>query len=450
VKILLLSCFMTLNVPLASSSEKALSIKEFLTLAKKNDPNFTKIISDREKLTFIVDLGLPSRKAVVSLKNEHGLSSSDSENTSILSGSISKDIIESGTNLSISHTKTTSTDRKEDLTEIRLEQSLYKNLLGRDVRLKKQALVNEEEITRLEVLENYENYLDSILGQYFNFKKAIIDKNLSKKAYEETIKLRNNVKLKKSKKIASQTDLDKAELQVLVRKEDLLSKEEQLQTSTNSIQRIIGYTRAIPSVHADNLLDKKLYELNLNENTKTSDLRQEKISSLRQSIATKEQTLARRSYDPSLSLIGGYNIDNSSTTNRNEAIIGLKIDIPIGDTKSSADFLNKSLSVAQSNLDLDITIKDLEKQKSITKAKLLKTKEKVDVSKEKLKLMERIVRSEEKRYQYGKVDLDRIIEINSDFFGYKAQYQSNILDYNRIVLSWLSLNDKLIPAIEKF
>jgi hypothetical protein len=426
-----------------------LTIKEFLNLAEVNDPNFKKIIKDRDKLTFLIDQGLPSRQITLSVENEYGLGTNGEGHTSILEGTVSKEIIESGTTLSVSHVKTSRPDRDEDVTEIRLEQDLYKNLLGRDIRLKKQALKEEEQIVRLQVLEAYEDYLIKILGEYLDFKKAYLDKELAKVAYNDSVRLRNNVSEKKTKKIASQTDLDRSDLQVLLRKEDLINKRKILQSRWEGVQAIVGTAQdMMPSGDSlflrGDFIDKSLK----NDQGKTNHLRLSKIVDFQLSIASKEVKLSKRASNPSLKLIGGYNVDQSerfsSTVNRNEAVVGFKLELPLWDTQSSASKKGAIYAEQKADLEKEIVENRLTKEIKDTKNQLNEMKNKISVSKQKVEVTKRIMKAEEKRYQHGNIDLDDLIEMKSDFYEYRYQYQTDILEYNKVLLGWLSLNDRLL------
>src|SRR5690606_20905234 len=119
--------------------------------------------------------------------------SENNADTLRLSGGIQKEIIQSGTELSITHTKTERPDREEKVTEFRLEQSLYKNFLGSDVRLKRETLSEEEKLLYLQMLENYEEYLVSITTAFLDYRKAALDLKLARDIYDEASKLQKNV-----------------------------------------------------------------------------------------------------------------------------------------------------------------------------------------------------------------------------------------------------------------
>lgn len=427
---------------LTCSASATLTIKDFVGFAEKNDPRFQKIIKDRDKLSFLVDLGLPSRKATVEVGQEYGFDTGDEGDTSIFSGAVSKEIIESGTKLSISHTKTSRPDREEDVTEFRIEQDLYKNLLGRDVRLKKSALKDEEEIVRLQVLESYEEYLVEILGQYLDYQKSFLDHRLAEVALQDALTLRKNISQKRQLRVATHTDVDKGELQVLLRKEDLLNKRKEWHVLQESLRSIVG--GKMPETPSQ----KAVVLGEVRRERKEAQPRAVQVAVLQEQISNKNLQLSKRAGDPSLSLVGGYDIDNSerfsSVVNRNQAVIGISFEMPFGDTQAKAQEKSILLERAQAQLNLKVLKQSLAQEKNELKVQMNELKEKIVLGEKKTRLMEKILKAEELRYSYGKIDLDQLIELKSDLLEFRFQHQADVLEYNKTYLNWLALNDQLI------
>src|SRR5690606_20397996 len=127
---LILIILFCLSAPLSATSKKKISANEFITLATKFDSNAENIVSEKLRLRFMVEQGLPTSQTLLSVQQEYGLSTTGAGTTSVLSAGISKNIITSGTQLSLSRTMTDRPDREEEVTELRVEQSLWRNSLG--------------------------------------------------------------------------------------------------------------------------------------------------------------------------------------------------------------------------------------------------------------------------------------------------------------------------------
>ena len=404
-------------------------------------------------LKFLLDESLPNRQALIEIDHERSLGEEDSNDVSVLSGRVSKEIIESGTKISVAHLKTTRPNRKENVTELRVEQDLYKNLFGRDTRLKKRALKDEEEIVRIQFLEDYEKYLSTILAEYLDYQKAYLDKKLADFNLSEAKRFYKSIKNKKLKKIASQTDLDKRNLQLLLRKEAVFIKKTEVEKRWKKIEKIIGQSKT--KAPSRNLFSKifEHYRSQGSQATSTEKMRAFKIAELKSGIAKKNLTLAKREKNPSLSLLAGYDIDNSerfsSTTDRNGMVVGFKLKIPIGDTQGSAKVKSAAYNVSKAKIALSLRRLTIETEMNELGLKIKELQKRKDLTSNKIKVSKKILGQERRRYGFGKVSLDDVISLESNYTRYQFQKQSEELELGKKLLSWLALNDKLLEIKEK-
>lgn len=424
-----------------------LSLKEFIRLAEENDPEFKRIISENKKLDFLIDQGLPSRKVVLNVSNEYGFSKDNTSNTQILNGEVSKDIIETGTSLSVSHTDTKRPDRQENVTQLRLRQSLFKNFFGRDVRLQKVTLSKESEVLRLQVLEEYETYLFNKASQYFDYQQAYYNFELAQNIYKEAEGLRGNVLKKRKAQIASQTDLDRSDLQLLLAKEDLINKRRDLNSMWQILKQAIGLKSEPLKPQNQQMSAVTGFSQNMTEEL-LLELRPMKIKVLQEEITGNELKIAERTSDPSVNFVAGYNVDNSrrfaTAINREETVLGVNLEVPIWDTQSNATAGIAFVDQLKSEFDKKATLNDLQAQWSDLKVRLQEVKERLEVSRKKVTITQRILKDEERRYQVGKFDIERVIEVKNDYTSYRFQMQSDLVEYNKLLINWLALNDQLI------
>ena len=77
-------------------------------------------------------------------------------------------------------------------------------------------------------MDSYEDYILNIINDYLDYHKTQLEFKLAKASLKDAEKLYKNISRKRKKRIASQTDLDKGRLQVLLRQEDLLAKKREV------------------------------------------------------------------------------------------------------------------------------------------------------------------------------------------------------------------------------
>jgi outer membrane protein TolC len=424
------------------------NLKKHIELSVNNDPEFQAIISEKNKIKHIVDQGLPSRQVTLSISSENGYSSDSDQNTELISGELSKEIIESGTEFSIGHSKTVRPDRQEDVTQIRLEQSLYKNMFGRDVRLKKASLSEQEKIKALEITEAEENYFVAILKQYLELSKAFRDYKLSEKIHAESLKLKNNVESKVKSKIASKTDLNRSRLLVLLRQEEILKNKNIFETLKNQIEKSVSIEFKSFEVKDSDKLVKKLEDVAKKiVSPEWKATRASLIAHLRESSSSKEAKLLDRVNSPELNLVVGYNKDDSSrfstVIKRNETVVGLRLEIPFGDTKSNADYQISKVDLLKSQIQRRVGAVNFDKAKKDLLNKLTQAREQLNIDSEKVKLTQMIIQEEEKRFSIGRLDLETLIQLKSDFATYRVNQEQSKLTYGQALIDWLALNDKL-------
>lgn len=419
-----------------------LSLDKFIELAENNDPNFKYILADKEKTKFLIDQNLPSSALLLNVRSEYGVNS-DNDRTNVMSASISKNFLSTGTNVSLSRSQADRPDREEKLTEFRLEQSIFRNLIGRDNRLQKESLEFEVQKTKLQIIDLYEDYVQEISSFYFDFGEAYINYRLSEEIYNESKNLNKNVKKRFSNSVADRVDIDRASLELIATEEDMLSKKLTLDIALLNLKRITGvdFNKTKPEVIP--LID---YTKELPENKKI--LRAYEILELDKKMSEMNLKLQDRNLDPEVNLILGYNIDDSNrfntAVNRSEQVYGVELNMPIGDNTQKANkrqaLLDRNkieISLKDEKSKVDTTIQSLKEQVSVSKKMLKIAKKKIDLAK-------RIYEREESRYKIGKVDLEQVIESKNNYSNARFQYFSRLINYNKFVVEWLNLTDQLV------
>lgn len=227
--------------PSLSSAVSKLTMGDYLKKLEKSDPEFFSIFEDKKKIQNWTDKNLPSPRWNVTVEAEYGQPESNQhESVNEVTTTLEKSIIETGTTLQMSHTKNEKSDRNEDLTKVTLEQSVFRNFLGRDNRLKKELLQQEENKISDSIKENYEDYLYKNLTLYLQFKKSYWDLFLAKTYYKEALILKDSIEKRKKLDVASSTDWDQVQLLVLQKQENVINKEHEFQDKKQELGKKMG------------------------------------------------------------------------------------------------------------------------------------------------------------------------------------------------------------------
>jgi len=447
LKVLSIIFFLCLSIT-THGQEKLLTIEQFIDLAQKNDPDFEKIISEKNKIDFLTDQKLPTRQILLNLQSEYGLVTDNTTRNSKFAASLSKKIIESGTTLTLAQTNTKETNDTEKQTAIKIGQSLYKDFLGRDTRFQKDTIGLEMEIIKLQILDNYENYIADISKNYLDFTQSYMHLKLAKEIYKETLKLEKNVFEKRQKNIATTTDVNRIKLQVILKKEDMTNREIDFSAQKEKMKRIMGHDigEELPQTNIDLT---KIFSLDfdktiLNNNT----IRSFKIQQLNEQITSNYHQLSKRNNYPDVNLVASYNYNQDKTratkTSESEGVIGINVAIPFNNTSGNAEISNEFLKYTQAKIDTRRVSKDIEQKFFEYKKKLTELKTILNLSKEKVHIATSILEDENRRYSYGKIGLEKLIEIKNDFSEYRFKYQTDLINLNKSFLDWLNLKDLLL------
>ncbi len=425
-----------------------LNLKKHMTLSFKNNPTYIDILAERRKLKFVVDQGLPSRQLLLSVASENGYSSDSDQNTSVTSGELSKEIIETGTDLSVSKTKTVRPDRNEDVTQIRVGQSLYKNMFGRDVRLMKESLQEQKSLRELEIEELEENFLATTLKNYLELSKSYRDYTLSKQIHSESLRLKKNVESKFKSKIASGTDLNRTKLLVLIQQEGILDNKNVYESLKKQIEKTILYEFEKFEESDSTKLISSLEKINRELlNPAFENTRMARIAVYREAFTKKDVVLQDRVDSPDLSFVVGYNKDDSSrfstVIKRDETVFGLKLDIPFGDTKAKANYQLANIELIKSQNQRIQDALTFKNQKTQIENRLVQAKNQMLIDDQKVNLTKMIIKDEEKRFSIGRIDLETLIELKSDYASYRSRQSQSRLSYGMALIDWLALNDRL-------
>lgn len=437
--------FNGLTLASAYADSKKVSFLEFIELAKQNDPNLAAITADKKRTEFLTELGLPARSLLLQAQRQYGISTTDNQNTITNSVDISRSFLTTGTTVSASYTKNDLADRTEEVQQFRLEQSLFRDLFGKYGRLQEAALKDEVNSLEMQIAETYEDYLQDLGVLYLDYAQAWHNVELAKVILQETRNLLSNVNKMKSNSIASKTDVERAKLQVSLREEDLTAQKNQMSILQARMEAITGLEGDFaPDLDTFKVMLPKVKE----SGVQLEELRVTQIALYNEKNATKNLKLANSLNQPNVSLIAGYNIDQSSRfgtpVNREEQVLGLELSMPFGDTQNQARQKEASLNKLKSSINMRAQQVDNKRRFKTLKNNLKASKAIMSLNLQKVELSEKVYTGDLKRYQYGQLSLDRLIEAKNDFSLYRYQLFASAARYYLAALEWISFTDNLI------
>lgn len=433
------------------SLNSGLPLAAYLEKAKKNDPEFQSIIADRMKMKYLTDLNLPSRQILLSVQNEYGFTREE-DPTTVLSATLSKPLLESGTVLSVSKTMTERPDRREDVTQLRVEQSLYRNAFGGQVREQIENLENQKSVIELQVIEAYEDYTSQLMNRYLELSLAYLNYQSAQRLKKESELLLNNVRKKFNQNIASGTDLKRAQLQTALRTENELQSIANLEALSLGIARVLGVQNSSPFRPEITLnLEERLTDINVDIERFLKVSRSRIIYDKQEDIQAADLKIVKENLKPAASLLVGFNIDNSrrfnTSINREEAVVGVNVDIPFDNSVVNAQIQEASYELLKAKLSRKSFDNAIRESLLVIRNKILQQRELLKVSKQKKELSAEIVKEQTRRYLVGRITLESLIEDRNNEAQYEFAYQAELMNLNKLIVQWLALTDQLVRRL---
>ena len=440
---------LTLLIPLKVYS--SLSILKAVEVYKSTDPTFQTLKLEEQKLDYMVDEALPTRALTMSFAGEKGFTSDSDLNTEVLSGEIEKDFIETGTSFSVAHTQTKRPDREENVTELRIEQSLYSNAFGGDTRILKTRLEEEKKLADLRVQESLDQYHASIIKKLLDYDRSVNAIELARYQRSEAEKLTQMVNEKRKSNIASDTDFKRSTLQVITSEKEILDKTKEREVILAELRAFSSQKQIDISLKKDatkEFIERIEKKISLTE----SDTHPaNKVAKVSKDIAKKNIELANRLTRPDLRLVAGYNVDDStrfgSQISREEKVLGLKFVIPFGDTKTKATKERVTIDALVQEASAKQVLRNYQWKVNELKVQIKDLKKRLSISDREVSLLRSILSDENRRYQIGRIDLENLIEVRSRFALARNQVAQVRLDYASLLIDWMVLHGELTDKL---
>ncbi len=445
--------FITISLavsPISAKTKSAtLSLKEFIQQATKNDTTFETILIDQLTLKHRRITLLPDSDVIMDVKYQHNFYLNQNTDKAEATLSLSKLFPYNGTQLSLSYNKAASGLTTTDSSSLQflISQPIAQNAFGKGTYLQDQIIGIENDISRYQIVEAYEDYLASLTVAYYNWYSAYENLKVGQSSYQSSQKLMANIQSRRRQKIALPIDVNKMQLLLIGKKENLIVLQEVYDNYSNLILKSIRHKNNTPfiPVTPGRPTENIQYEEDYNNFTQSS--RTYKVLNMLEQQGTLQVKKAADDLLPSTNLLLGYQLDGKDWGIQNQErsyFAGISVQWPIGRSvdkakQSIAKIEHKKTMLSNQNKyeDLHTNLKNIYLQ-------IQREQKLISLAKTKTKLSESILKDEAKNYSFGKVTLNDYIAAVNLVDENRFSFTDHSVQLNKLLVEWLRLTDQLV------
>jgi len=447
----LLLCFAVPGIAPASVQTEAqpLSLKEFIKLATRNDPAFEAILIDRLALQYRRDALLPDRDLILEVKHQHHYYLDQNRDSPQTSLSLSKLFPFSGADVSLSYGKvySTSTTRDESSLQFLISQPIARNAFGKGLKLQDKIIGIENDVLRYQITEAYEDYLASLTAAYYNWYSSYENLKVGQAAFESNIKLLDNILERQRQKIALPIDVNKMELSLTGKRENLIVLQEIYDSLSNLVLKSVGSKTATQYVPVEPQSPVKDVQYERDYAHFTEQSRTYRTLRLLEQQGTLEVAKAADDLLPSTNLLLGYQVDGQDWGIRNpdrSYFAGVSLKWPLGRSIDKANYEIAQIAQKKTALSNRNKYEELQTNLKNLYQQIMREQELIAVSEKKIKLAEAILRDETENYSFGKVTLNDYIDAVNSVDENRFRHTEHTVARNKLMVEWLRLTDRLV------
>ncbi|MBF0585808.1 TolC family protein [Prosthecochloris sp. N3] len=448
---------LAISLPAAGRAEPArrLDLEEFIRLATTRNSVFEEILLDELRLRHRTTLELPADELLLSLKADHRFVLDNNDSAPGCSIELDKLFPVTATRLSASYSLDNSRTENRESSEFTLSfiQPVARNAFGRGDRLIRQLTGMENDITRYEVIEAYEDYLAGLINLYFDWYGAAENLATAETALKETTKQLENIRERARSLIARPIDVNKVRVQAAGRQENLI----EIRNTYSSITELIR--QAVRDTAGTDILPVRpsLAGIDTSGTGPTAErfmktARTTMILKLLEEKAGVEVSRKAEALLPSVNLSAGYTISGEGAV-MNDAdpslFAGISLDVPLPGRQDRAewelsriDSIETSLSVHNSMLSIDTAIRNL--YRSIRNQYRL-----ISLARDKITISRSIAADENRNYSLGKTDLSDLIDELNRLEEHRFSLITKEIELQKMLVEWRRLTDSLVRRAEK-
>ncbi len=433
---------------------QTLPLLSFIERVTNNDPYFRKILIDELYLQYAEDLELPISDLVLKATANYSLfldqadTSRDGKTEGALS--LSKLFPSTGTTVSASYTASHySTDGQGMIgsaINARLSQEIVKNAFGRTTRKKRKRIHLDSELTRLKIVEAYENYLASLIVLYIDWHSAMANLDTSNESVRSSENLLSIIRKKRQFKVAHPEEVAKIQMELESAREQHLILESKYTSTTQKILNLTGFSEAvtiIPSLPEPENSDSR----NIDFDRSFAGSRTYKIVKLMEQRGILSSEIAEDDLLPSVSLFANYKIDGIEYQVRQpdrQLQIGISSSYSFGNQVANAVSESAKLDKQKNKVSIESNILTLKTDLATLKNSLQASIKLIEIANRKVKLTEQILRAERYNYSIGKATINELILARKNMIQAKYNLVERHVFHASLRTEWQRLTDTLV------
>ena len=451
----LLSVLLVFTTSSLSFFVSAAEIKPFLTLnnfiqqATRNDTTFETILIDQLPLIYRRDILLPDSDIIMDVKYQHNFYPDQDRDTPEASISLSKLFPYNGTSISLDYNKssTTFSTTEESSLEFLNSQPIAKNAFGKGTQLQDKIIGIENDLSRYQIVEAYEDYLASLTAAYYDWYSAYENLKVGKASYRSNQKLMDNILERQRQNIALPIDVNKMKLLLVGKRENVIILQEIYDNLSNLIYKAIRYTGTKPYIPVKPKRPATKVSFKENYQAFTENSRTYRALHLLEKQGTLEVRKAADDLLPSTNLLLGYKKEGQDWNIRDEEdsyFAGIQLNWPIGRTTSKAKQQLARIEHKKTVLSNQNKYEELRTNLKNIYLQIERERKLIKIADKKVTLAEAVLKDEAENYSFGKVTLNDYIDAVNRVDENRFSYTEHIVQLNKLLIEWLRLTDKLV------
>lgn len=446
--VLITTCLLVTPV-MAEGPPPTLALKDFIQQATKNDTRFEAILIDQLPLSHRRDALLPDSDVILSVKHQYNFYLDQDRNNPESTVSLSKLFSSTGTDVSLSYSKASSISTVTDNSSLQflIAQPIAKNAFGKGYRLRDQIIGIENDVIRHQVVEAYEDYLASLTAAYYNWYSAHENLKVGQASYKSNQKLLDNILDRQRQKIALPVDVNKMELLLIGKRENLIVLEEIYASISNLIFQAIRHKGARAFIPLSP--DSPMQDVEFDEDYKhfTDLSRTYRILRLLEQQGTMEVKKAADDLLPSTNLLLGYQLDGQDWGIRDQErsyFAGISLRWPMGRSVDTAKHKIAQIEYKKTQLSNQNKYEDLHTNLKNLFLQIRREQKLISVSNKKIKLAAAILKDEAENYSFGKITLNDYLSAVNRVDENRFSHTEHTVQLNKLLVEWLRLTDQLV------
>ncbi|MBA3066205.1 TolC family protein [bacterium] len=458
IKIFFAALFIFLNCGILSAKEalkesaRVLTIEEFIKTAALKDTKFEEILIDEMTLQYKKGLGLPASDIVLSVKSQYEFFLNQDESGVAATAELSKLFPFTGTDISAQYKTVPSAVPGSDSSAMALliSQPIAKNAFGKATRLKDKIIGAGIDVIKYQVTEAYEDYLANIITAYFNWYLAYENLKIGESSYNQNLELLKNIRNRSKNNIALPIDVNKINIQVLVKKENLITLREKYDNTLIFIKQAIraGDDEALEP--ADPLMyDNRKISFDEDYKNFTQNSRTYRILNLLEEKSALKVSEDADALLPSTNLLLSYGMTGDDTGIKNPEdtlFAGVELIWPFPNQANRAGLETSKIASQKTRLSNANKYIQLRTDLKALLIQIAKEQKLIAIADEKINIANSILKDETVNYSYGKVSLNDFIDASNRVDENKFNKILRSVQLKILMTEWFRMTDRLISA----